>query len=85
LRGLSQGSFLTTDVKTPATADDFYNAPEQILARVRAALIERGATGIRRQFKTEWQRYFTAFSLPSNRFGGCDEKRAERAGVSGPS
>jgi very-short-patch-repair endonuclease len=42
------------------TADDFYNAPEQILARVRAALIERGATGIRRQFKTEWLRYFTA-------------------------
>jgi hypothetical protein len=43
------------------TADDVHNAPEQVLARVRAVLIERGATGIRRQFKTQWLRYFTAF------------------------
>lgn len=42
------------------TAADLYDAPEQVLARVRDALIERGATGIRRQFKTEWLRYFTA-------------------------
>jgi very-short-patch-repair endonuclease len=41
------------------TAQDLYDAPEQVLVRVRAALIERGATGIRRQFKTEWLRYFT--------------------------
>ena len=41
------------------TAEDLYDAPEQVLVRVRAALIERGATGIRRQFKTEWLRYFT--------------------------
>jgi very-short-patch-repair endonuclease len=40
------------------TAEDLYDAPEQVLVRVRAALIERGATGIRRQFKTEWLRYF---------------------------
>jgi len=41
------------------TAEDLYDAPEQVLVRVRAALIERGATGVRRQFKTEWLRYFT--------------------------
>ena len=41
------------------TAEDLYDAPEQVLVRVRAALIERGATGIRRQFKTEWLRNFT--------------------------
>ena len=32
------------------TKDDFYDAPEQVLVRVRDALIERGATGIRRTF-----------------------------------
>jgi len=42
------------------TAADHYDAPEEVRARVRAALIERGATGIRRQFKTEWLRYFMA-------------------------
>jgi very-short-patch-repair endonuclease len=42
------------------TAADLFDAPQQVLARVQAALIERGATGIRRQFKTEWIRYFTA-------------------------
>ena len=42
------------------TAGDLYDAPAQVLARVQTALIERGATGIRRQFKTEWLRYFTA-------------------------
>jgi very-short-patch-repair endonuclease len=42
------------------TAADLYDAPDQVLARVRDALIERGALGIRRQFKTEWLRYFTA-------------------------
>jgi hypothetical protein len=42
------------------TAADLYDAPEELLARVRAVLIEREATGIRRQFKTEWLRYFTA-------------------------
>ena len=40
------------------TAEDLYDAPEQVLVRVRAALIGRGSTGIRRQFKTEWLRYF---------------------------
>lgn len=42
------------------TAGDLFDVPEQVLARVQAALIERGATGIRRHFKTEWVRYFTA-------------------------
>jgi very-short-patch-repair endonuclease len=42
------------------TAADLSDAPEQVLARVRDALVERGATGIRRHFKTEWLRYFTA-------------------------
>lgn len=42
------------------TAADLFDAPDQTLARVRAALIERGATGIRRQFKTEWLCYFKA-------------------------
>jgi hypothetical protein len=40
-------------------AGDLFDALEQVLARVQAALIERGATGIRRHFKTEWLRYFT--------------------------
>jgi very-short-patch-repair endonuclease len=42
------------------TAADLFDAPDQVLARVRGALIERGATGIRRQFKTEWLCYFRA-------------------------
>jgi very-short-patch-repair endonuclease len=42
------------------TAADLYDAPEQVLARVQTALIERGARGIRRQVKTEWLRYFAA-------------------------
>lgn len=42
------------------TAADLFDAPEQVLARVRVALIECGATGIRRQFKTDWLRYFSA-------------------------
>lgn len=40
------------------TASDFYDSPETILVRVRDALLERGATGIRRHFRTEWQRFF---------------------------
>ena len=40
------------------TSDDLREAPEAVLIRVREALIERGAVGIRRRFKTEWMRYF---------------------------
>jgi hypothetical protein len=40
------------------TSDDLRDAPEAVLDRVREALIDRGAVGIRRRFKTEWIRYF---------------------------
>jgi Protein of unknown function (DUF559) len=40
------------------TSDDLRDAPEAVLNRVRDALIDRGAIGIRRRFKTEWMRYF---------------------------
>jgi hypothetical protein len=40
------------------TSDDLRDAPEAVLNRVREALIDRGAVGIRRRFKTEWIRYF---------------------------
>lgn len=40
------------------TSDDLRDAPEAVLNRVRDALIDRGAVGIRRRFKTEWMRYF---------------------------
>jgi hypothetical protein len=34
-----------------------YDAPEEILHRVRDALIERGMVGVRRRFKPEWTRH----------------------------
>ena len=40
------------------TADDLYHHPEDVLDRVREAMIDRGATGIRRRFKNDWRRYF---------------------------
>jgi hypothetical protein len=40
------------------TSDDLRDTPEAVLGRVRDALIDRGAAGIRRRFKTEWMRYF---------------------------
>lgn len=40
------------------TSDDLNRQPGLVLCRVRDALIDRGANGIRRQFKTEWMRYF---------------------------
>ncbi len=39
------------------TRDDFYNAPEEVLRRVRDALIDRGMAGVRRRFRTEWTRH----------------------------
>jgi hypothetical protein len=39
------------------TRDDFYNAPEEVLRRVRDALLDRGMAGLRRKFKTEWTRH----------------------------
>ena len=41
------------------TAGDLYNDPEGVLIRVREALAERGATGIRRNFKNDWRPFFT--------------------------
>ena len=40
------------------TSHDLHDTPELVLNRVRDALIDRGAAGIRRRFKTEWMRYF---------------------------
>jgi hypothetical protein len=40
------------------TSDDLRDAPEAVLDRVREALVDRGAVGIRRRFNTEWMRYF---------------------------
>jgi len=40
------------------TSDDLHDAPEAVLNRVREALVDRGAVGVRRRFKTEWMRYF---------------------------
>jgi hypothetical protein len=40
------------------TSDDLRDAPEAVLNRVREALVDRGAVGIRRRFNTEWMRYF---------------------------
>lgn len=42
------------------TSDDLHDTPEAVLNRVRDALTDRGAAGIRRRFKTEWMRYFAA-------------------------
>jgi hypothetical protein len=42
------------------TKDDFYQTPEQVLVRVRNALIDRGAKDIRRSFRSEWRAYFAA-------------------------
>ena len=40
------------------TADDLYHHPEDVLDRVREAMTDRGATGIRRRFRNDWRRYF---------------------------
>ncbi len=39
------------------TSQDYYEAPEEVLRRVRDALIDRGMAGVRRRFKTEWTRH----------------------------
>jgi very-short-patch-repair endonuclease len=39
------------------TKQDYYEAPEEVLRRVRDALIDRGMAGVRRRFKTEWTRH----------------------------
>jgi very-short-patch-repair endonuclease len=39
------------------TKQDYYEAPEEVLRRVRDALVQRGMPGVRRRFKTEWQRH----------------------------
>lgn len=40
------------------TSDDLNHQPAQVLERVRAAMLARGATGLRRAFRTEWVRHF---------------------------
>jgi hypothetical protein len=39
------------------TNQDYYEAPEEVLRRVRDALIGRGMAGVRGRFKTEWTRH----------------------------
>jgi very-short-patch-repair endonuclease len=39
------------------TSRDYYDTPEEVLRRVRDALIDRGMLGVRRRFKTEWMRH----------------------------
>jgi len=39
------------------TKHDYYETPEDVLIRVRDALIERGMVGVRRRFKPEWVRH----------------------------
>jgi hypothetical protein len=41
------------------TKEDLYDSPEQVLVRVRHALVERGAVGIRRRFRPEWRLHFS--------------------------
>jgi hypothetical protein len=40
------------------TKDDFFQTPEQVLVRVRNALVDRGAKDIRKSFRSEWRAYF---------------------------
>lgn len=39
------------------TSRDYYDTPEEVLRRLRDALIDRGMLGVRRRFKTEWIRH----------------------------
>jgi very-short-patch-repair endonuclease len=39
------------------TRHDYYDTPEEVLCRVRDALIDQGMVGVRRRFKTEWARH----------------------------
>ena len=42
------------------TKEDLYDSPEEVLVRVRDALVERGvAVGIRRRFRPEWRLHFS--------------------------
>jgi hypothetical protein len=40
------------------TSEGLYREPLRTLERVRDALVERGAEGIRRTFKPEWRLHF---------------------------
>lgn len=40
------------------TAGDLYGEPEGVLIRVRDALVDRGARGVRRRFRPTWQQHF---------------------------
>ena len=39
------------------TSRDYYDTPEEVLRRLRDALIDRGMVGVRSRFKTEWMRH----------------------------
>ena len=41
------------------TMHDYYDTPEEVLYRVRDAMIERGMVGVRRRFKPEWTRHIS--------------------------
>ena len=43
-----------------ATSEGIYSEPPRTLERVRDALLECGAIGIRRTFKLEWRLHFPA-------------------------
>lgn len=43
-------------------ADDIYREPLATLARIRTALIDRGAKGLRTTFRDEWSQHFPAMS-----------------------
>jgi hypothetical protein len=60
------------------TSHDFYDRPEEILHRVRDALIERGMVGVRRRFKPEWG----ATSSGPERLDGCAAQRPIAAATS---
>jgi very-short-patch-repair endonuclease len=49
------------------TAEDLYQRPEQLLKRVREALADRGATGLRPKLKPEWRRHFQQRPVESHR------------------
>jgi hypothetical protein len=44
------------------TRHDYCEAPEEVLRRVRDALIERGLVGVRRRFKPDWARHIVGAS-----------------------
>ena len=52
------------------TKEGLYDDPLQTLVRVRDALADCGATGVRRTFKTQWRVHFPAGSSRTSRQDG---------------